>query len=100
MRPKNEQRANNKENNKEEDVLISRDIEPYPGRPASAGSRLKVEEGGVPVWALIGALAADGSNMDAIARDCDVRRDAVEAACAFFQHHREAIDARIADTLG
>ena len=94
IRPKKEQRAS-----QEEDVLIARYIEPYPGRSDPADSRLKVEEGGVPVWALIGALAADGSNMDAIARDFDVSRAAVEAAWAFYQHHRAGIDARIAATM-
>jgi uncharacterized protein (DUF433 family) len=70
------------------DQLIARYIEPYPGRPDPADSRLKVDEGGVPVWALIGALAKDGSNIDAVARDYDVHRAAVEAARAFYQRRR------------
>ena len=82
-----------------DDRLIEQYIEPYPGRPDPADSRLKVEEGGVPVWALIGSLTEDASNIEAVARDYQVSRAAIEAAWAFYQHHRAGIDARIADTL-
>lgn len=78
------------------DRLIAHYIEPYPGRPDPAESRLKVDEGGVPVWALVGALTEDGGNAEAVARDYRVRRAAVDAAWAYYQRHRAAIDARLA----
>ena len=80
-----------------EDRLIALYIEPYPNRPDPAESRLKVEAGGVPVWALIGALTEDARNIESVARDYRVNRDAVEAAWAYYQRHREGIDARLAD---
>jgi uncharacterized protein (DUF433 family) len=94
VRRKDEQRSD-----QQADQLIARYIEPYPGRPDPADSRLKIEEGGVPIWALIGALAADGSSKDRVAREYDVHRDAIEAAWAFYQRHRAGIDARIAETV-
>jgi uncharacterized protein (DUF433 family) len=78
------------------DRLIAQYIEPYPGRPDPTEARLTVDEGGVPVWALIGALAEDGGNAAAVARDYRVRRAAVAAAWAYYQRHRAAIDARLA----
>lgn len=71
-------------------------IEPYPGRPDPGEYRLKVEEGGVPVWAIIGALAEDGSNVEVVAHDYRISRAAVEAAWAYYQRHKGAIDARLA----
>lgn len=71
-------------------------IEPYPGRPDPAEYRLKADEGGVPVLAIIGALAEDGSNMEAVARDYQVSRVAVRAAWAYYQDHKKVIDARLA----
>lgn len=81
------------------DHLIAQYVEPYPGRPDPAEARLKVDEGGVPVWALIGSLTEDGDNADAVARDYDVRREAIDAAWAYYQRHRAAIDARLAESL-
>jgi uncharacterized protein (DUF433 family) len=81
------------------DRLIDGYIEPYPGRPDPAEVRLKVDEGGVPIWALIGALSEDGENADAVARDYRVRREAIDAAWAYYQRHRAAIDAKLASAL-
>ncbi len=80
------------------DSLIERYLEPYPGRPGPAEWRLKVEAGGVPVWALIGALPEDGSNIERIARDFEVPLDAVRAAWAYYQRHKVVIDVKIAET--
>jgi len=77
------------------DMHIEDYIEPYPDRPDPAEYRLKAEEGGVPVWAIIGALAEDGSNMEAVARDYQVSRAALRAAWAYYQDHKKVIDARL-----
>jgi uncharacterized protein (DUF433 family) len=65
----------------------------------TAVARLKVIEGGVPVWALIGALTETGENAEAVARDYRVRRLAVDAAWAYYRRHRAAIDAKLAAAL-
>ncbi len=78
------------------ETLIARYIEPYPGRADPAEARLKVVEGGVPVWAIIGALAENGSNSEAVARDYRVSHAAVDAAWTYYQRHRAAIDAHLA----
>ncbi len=78
------------------DMHIEDYIEPYPGRPDPAEYRLKAAAGGVPVWAIIGALAEDGSNMEAVARDYQVSSAAVRAAWAYYREHTKAIDARLA----
>jgi len=78
------------------DIHIEDYIEPYPDRPDPAEYRLKAEVGGVPVWAIIGALAEDGSNMEAVAHDYQVSRAAVRAAWAYYQEHKKAIDTRLA----
>jgi uncharacterized protein (DUF433 family) len=81
------------------DRLIAQFVEPYPGRPDPAEARLKVAEGSVSIWALIGALTKDGENAEAVARDYRVRRAAVDAAWAYYQRHRAAIDAKLASAL-
>ncbi len=78
------------------ETLIADYIEPYPGRADPAEARLKVAAGGVPVWAIIGALTEDSSNREAVARDYRVSRAAVDAAWAYYQRHRAAIDAHLA----
>lgn len=78
----------------EMNVQVEDYIEPYPDRPGPAEYRLKVE-GGVPVWAIIGALAEDGSNVEAVARDYRVSRAAVRAAWVYYRGHKQAIDARL-----
>src|SRR5947209_6771958 len=82
--------------NQDGDPHIEDYIEPYPDRPDPAEYRLKAEMGGVPVWAIIGALAEDGNNVEAVARDYRVSRAAVRAAWAYYQEHTEALDARLA----
>jgi uncharacterized protein (DUF433 family) len=50
----------------------------------------------VPVWAIIGYLQTPGADIDRVAADYDVPRASVEAAKAYYWHHQDAIDARIA----
>ncbi len=78
------------------DALIARHIEPHPGKPGIAEYRLRVEENGYPVWSIIGSLSPDGENMDQVARDYQISREAIEAVRAYYERNREAIDARLA----
>lgn len=56
---------------------------------------MRVREGGVPIWALIGYLEAVEGDLDRAARDYEISRDAVEAAVAYYRRNRDVIDARI-----
>lgn len=78
-------------------ALIVAHIEPHPWHPGEGDVRLKIEDGGVPVWAIIGAMTENGDNADAVARDYAVSQAAVMAAWAYYQQHREAIDRRLAE---
>ena len=77
------------------DRLIGRHVDPnwdrYPGGRADA----RLLDSGVPVWALIGQLEADGGDLDRVAADYNLPREAVEAALAYYRRHRSLIDARI-----
>lgn len=86
----------NGSSNDRADALIAAYIEPHPGKPGIAEYRLRVEENGYPVWAIIGDLAPDGENIDEIVRDYQISREAVEAARAYYARHKQAIDDRLA----
>jgi uncharacterized protein (DUF433 family) len=51
---------------------------------------------GTPVWALIGYLPAAANNVAQAADDYGIPRDAASAALAYYELHREAINARLA----
>lgn len=72
--------------------LIARHIEPNPKRPGE--DRAQLRDFGGEVWALI-AYYQDGAHgdLEAVARAYDVPREMVEAALAYYQQHRDAIDA-------
>jgi len=76
------------------DDLITRYIEPDPHRPGPADARLIGY--GVAVWALVAYLPAVSSDIEQVAHDYALPREAVEAALAYYQRHKAAIDARIA----
>jgi uncharacterized protein (DUF433 family) len=78
------------------DALIAKYIEPAPGDARIGEYRLREEAHGYPVWAVIGSLSPDGSNVDEVARDFAIPREAVEAARAFYSRHREALNDRLA----
>lgn len=78
------------------DALIAAYIEPHPGNPGIAEYRLRVEENGYPVWSIIGSLPAYGDDIEQMARDYEVSREAIEAAHVYYARHREAIDDRLA----
>jgi uncharacterized protein (DUF433 family) len=74
------------------DELIARYIEPGLTGPANA----RLADEGVHVWALIGYLRANGGDIGRVAADYALSREAVEAAIAYYEHYRAAIDARLA----
>ena len=76
------------------DRLIEEWIEPNPQSPGSADVRLK--EYGVPIWTLIGHLEVVNGDITQVARDYDIVGEAVDAALAYYNRHKEVIDARIA----
>src|SRR5947209_11127780 len=101
-------------NRRKDEALISKHVEPHPGRPGRAEWRLK--ERGVPVWAIIGALVltdnpAENSEVLSdqavakslgeeqavaqVARDYGLSREAAEAAIAYYWQHTHQIDSRL-----
>lgn len=80
-----------------EDTLIAAHIEPHPHHPGEGEVRLKVEDGGVPVWVIIGATTKAGDNLAEVAHDYDVSNEAVTAAWAYYERHHAAIDCRLAE---
>lgn len=73
--------------------LIERWIEPS---PESDLAEAQLVYYGTPVWALIGYLPAVDNDVAQVAEDYGVPQDAVVAALAYYQVHRNVIDARIA----
>lgn len=78
------------------DTLIAAHIEPYPGDPGMGEYRLRDEDNGYPVWAVIGSLAPDASNAAEVLRDYEISREALDAVRAFYARHKQAIDDRLA----
>ena len=70
-------------------ALIARYIERDPAQPWPGGERIKHLH--TPVWALIGyyKLGA-GGDIDLVAEDYELPRDAVAAALAFYHTHERA----------
>lgn len=73
--------------------VINQYIELNPYRPGIAEARLRGS--GVSVWALVGYYEAVRHDVDRVARDYRVPGEAVEAALAYYQRHKDVIDARI-----
>ena len=74
--------------------LIEQYIEQNPYKPGADEVRLIGY--GVSVWALIAYLHAAGGDLQRAARAYDVPLAALQAAVAYYEQHREIIDARIA----
>ncbi|MBI2938803.1 MAG: DUF433 domain-containing protein [Chloroflexi bacterium] len=70
---------------------IDLDTARYPGGRADA----RLRGYGVPVWALIGQLRAIGGDIDQLAKDYELPREAVEAALAYYRRNKAYIDARL-----
>jgi len=77
-----------------EEQLIRRHIDPdwdrYPGGRADA----RLRDSGVPVWALVGHLRAVGNDVDRVAADYELPREAVDAALAYYRRQKSLIEAR------
>ena len=72
--------------------LISERID----EPASLGQHeARLRDTGIPVWALIDYLKAVDNDVEAVARAHEIPVEDVEAAVAYYQRHRAAIDARL-----
>lgn len=76
------------------DELIAKYIEPHPAKPGLSNARLTTDRH-VPVWALIGHLGVVEGDLDQVAHDYGVPREAVDAALAYYERHTAAIDARL-----
>lgn len=72
--------------------LIEAYIERDPLRPGRDEARLK--QYGIAVWAVIGALESVGGDVEDAAAEHDISPDAVRAALAYYERHRELIDNR------
>lgn len=74
--------------------LIARYIEQDPHRPGRYNARLTPY--GVAVWAIAGRFeAVNHGDLDEAAADYDIPREAVEAALAYYERNKAAIDARL-----
>ena len=73
------------------DALIAKYIEQDPHRRSRHHAR--IADRGVAVWALIGYLR--GATVSGTARDNELPEEAVLAAIAFYQRHRDLIDAKL-----
>lgn len=76
-----------------EHELIDHYIELDRSLPIPRTARLR--DSGVSVWALIPYYQAAGEDVDRVAADYGLSREAVEAALAYYRCHQAAIDARI-----
>lgn len=76
------------------DELIEQFIELDPRRPGKAEARLKMYH--TKVWALAGYLPAVCGDLDRVASDYHLPREAVEAAIAFYERYKDIIDDRLA----
>lgn len=73
-------------------------IKPNPYKPGKG--EVRIRDTGVPVWALIGYLPAVADDPAQVARDYELPLEAVQAAIAYYQKHRAAIDARLDQNAG
>ena len=78
----------------DDEALIRRHIEPNPHRSSLAEAWLK--DSAIPVWALVGSLPAVDYDLDALADDYGLPREAVDAAMAYYRRHKAVLDARVA----
>lgn len=77
-----------------DDELIALYLEPNPNRLGGANWRLK--DHGVSVWAIVGYWKTVGEDIQKVAAAYVVPPEAVEAALAYYNQHRELIDDRLA----
>jgi uncharacterized protein (DUF433 family) len=92
--------AQTKRTHLSDDELIERYIDPDWDRYAHGRADASLKGYGVRVWALVAQLRAIGGDLDELARDYELPREAVDAAMAFYRRNRKYIDARILLTTG
>ncbi|MBI3971845.1 MAG: hypothetical protein HY332_11200 [Chloroflexi bacterium] len=81
-------------NQQREEELITQYVDPDPHGRGPAEARLR--DYGTSVWALVAYyLDAVDHDLDRVARDYDVPREAVEAALAYYRRNQALIDARL-----
>ena len=68
-------------------------LEPDPRRGGADEVRLK--NFCISVWAIVGYWKANGGDAARVASDYDVPVEAIDAALAWYQRHRDVIDARL-----
>ena len=78
--------------------LITRYVEQHPRKRGPGEARLADSK--IPVWALIGYCRMVDGDLDQVATDYDIPREAVDAALAYYRVHKAAIDARLAANGG
>jgi uncharacterized protein (DUF433 family) len=76
-----------------EDALIAQYIDPNPHGRGPAEARLS--QHGTSIWALVAYWRACSGDVQAVAHDYHLPVEAVEAALAYYQRHRDLIDARL-----
>jgi uncharacterized protein (DUF433 family) len=76
-----------------DEALIVRYVDPDPRGRGPAEARLA--EYGIAIWALVAYLRACNWDVDEVARDYEIPREAVEAAAAYYRRHQSLIDARL-----
>lgn len=78
------------------EALIARHVDPNPSGQGPGSARLR--DSGVSVWLVIACMDPFGENLEDLADDYDLPEAEVMAALYFYWRHREAIDARIAQS--
>ena len=75
--------------------LIERYVEPNGDRYPAGRADARLRDHGVSVWALVRHLRAVGGDIDQLAEDYALPREAIEAALAYYRRNKDAIDARL-----
>jgi uncharacterized protein (DUF433 family) len=74
--------------------LIAKYIEPDPNHPGLYNAWLNPY--GISVWVIVSRFeTVNGGDLDLAAEEYAIPREAVEAALAYYEEHKAAIDARI-----
>jgi uncharacterized protein (DUF433 family) len=69
-------------------------LEADPYKPGAGSARVRGT--GVPVWAIVDHMRVTGDDEERTAQEFEIPVDAVRAAVAYYEDHRQVIDARIA----
>ena len=86
--------AQDRRENRDDDALMAKWIEPDPTRGGRADARLK--EFGVHIWALAGYASPGQCDPVTLASAYNIPWEAAEAALAYYERHSVISEARIA----